>query len=318
MGKTRKPKAKVAQVNPIGIPSVREFNEELLASEDHPHGPIAAMVDQLQSISVEEKMCALQSLSFLCQNRQRIPEIVQSDIVKTIASWLMDPCKSIRNATAGALRNLSINGIEVCENLVEQDVLTPLLALLNEYALSPEWVPHFDGKMNNQMDEEADTFLQAINLVWNLCESTGIALNNFNQTRIVQSFIRYLDYNVFGLDICKCVFVVAMFGTQLISILTLIHSDCRRPMFGSHNRRQSSRLANSQQPRPRTVIASIYCGGGSFIHIAEHTSSCNMCQYSSVLGTAFKFNFPYTVENVEHQPQNHFGWRQQCHTAQCK
>lgn len=203
MGKTRRPKPKVAQLNPIGIPSVREFNEELLAAEDHPHGPIAAMVDQLQSISVEEKMCALQSLSFLCQNQQRIPEIIKSDIVKTIASWLMDPCKSIRNATTGALRNLSTNGIEVCENLVEQDVLTPLLALLHEYALAPEWVPHFDSKMNNQMDEEADTFLQAINLVWNLCESTGVALKNFNQTRVIQSFIRYLNYKVFGLDICE-------------------------------------------------------------------------------------------------------------------
>ncbi|XP_037042309.1 HEAT repeat-containing protein 3 [Bradysia coprophila] len=212
MGKTKKSKPKVAAVNPIGIPSVRDFNEELLAAEDHPHGPIAAMVDQLQSISVEEKMCALQSLSFLCQNRQRIPEIVQSDIVKTIASWLMDPCKSIRNATAGALRNLSMNGIDVCENLVEQDVLTPLLALLNEYAISSDWVPHFDNKMNNQMDEAADTFLQAINLVWNLCESTGVALSNFNQTRIVQSFIQYLDYKVFGLDIsiavAQCLVVI--------------------------------------------------------------------------------------------------------------
>lgn len=203
MGKTKKSKPKVAAVNPIGLPSVRDFNEELLAAEDHPHGPIASMVEQLQSISLEEKMCALQSLSFLCQNRQRIPEIIQSDIVKTIASWLMDPCKSIRNATAGAMRNLSMNGIEVCENLVEQDVLTPLLALLNEYAISPDWVPHFDTKMNNQMDEASDTFLQSINLVWNLCESTGIALSNFNQTTIVQSFIRYLDYKVFGLDICK-------------------------------------------------------------------------------------------------------------------
>lgn len=205
MGKTKKPKPKVAQVNPIGIPSLRDvtFNEELLGAQDHPDGPIAAMVDQLQSISVEEKMCALQSLSFMGQNHQRISEIIESDIVKIIASWLVDANKSMRNATAGALRNLSINGIEVCESLVEQDVLTPLLALLNEYALSSDWVPHFHSEMNNQMDEEADTFFQAINLVWNLCESTGIALENFNQTTVVQSFIRYLNYQLFGLDICE-------------------------------------------------------------------------------------------------------------------
>lgn len=244
MGKTRKPKAKVAQVNPIGIPSLRDFNEELLAAEDHMDGPIQAMIDQLQSISVEEKMCALQSLSFMCNNGQRIQEIIKSDIVKTIASWLVDPCKSIRNATAGALRNLSMNGIEVCENLVEQDVLTPLLALLNEYSLLPEWMPHFDSKMNNQMDEEADTFLQAINLVWSLCESSDTALSNFNQTSVVQSFTRYLDYKVFGLEICKyCLYRVI--PSKMTKILTSTHSHCRRSMLGGNYRKQSKCLGGS-------------------------------------------------------------------------
>lgn len=203
MGKTKKPKPKVGKVNPIGIPSVNDvyFNEELLGAENHPDGPIATLVEQLQSISVEEKMCALQALTVLCQNQQQIDDIINSDIVKIIASWLADSNKSIRNATAVALRSLSLCGIEICEKLVDQDVLTPLLTLLNEYALAPNWVPVFDKRVDGQMDEKSDTFLQAINLVWTLCESTSVALANFNRSTVLHSFIRCLDYTVFGLDI---------------------------------------------------------------------------------------------------------------------
>lgn len=206
MGKTKKPRPKSAKVNPIGIPSVEDvqFNEELLGAEAHEDGPIAALIEQLQSVSVEEKMCALQALTVLCrQSPQRTNEIIESEIVKIIASWMMDPNKSIRNATAGALRSLSLCGIEVCENLVEQDVLTPVLALLNEYAQTSDWVPIFDKHMNDQIDERSDTFLQAINIVWNLCESTSIALENFNRTSVLSSFIRCMDYTVFGYDIGK-------------------------------------------------------------------------------------------------------------------
>lgn len=227
----------MAKVNPIGIPSVRDIeqNEEFFGGDDEmPEGPISALRDQLQSISIEEKMCALQALTVMCQNKTRIDEIIETDIVKIIASWLMDPNRSIRNATAGALRNLSVCSVEVCENLVEQDVLTPLLALLNEYAADAEWTPHFDVHLNMQTDERGDTFLHAVNLVWTLCESTAVALDNFNQTRIVESFVRCLNYQQFGFDIsiavAQCMLVISednpaawrvlsAFGADLLVIL---------------------------------------------------------------------------------------------------
>lgn len=204
--------AAAAKINPTGLPSVRDM-EEMFGDEEATEGPIAALSEQLQSISLEEKMCALQALSFICQNQQRTQEIQDSEIVKIIACWLVDPNQSIRNATAGALRNLSLCGIEVCEYLVEQDVLTPLLALFDEYANKADWVPSFDKTLNNQVDEVSDTFLQAIHLLWNLCESTSLALDNFNQTLIVESFLRCLNYNVFGFDIAiavaQCLLVIS-------------------------------------------------------------------------------------------------------------
>lgn len=216
MGKTRKPKSHAAAAaNPTGLQSLRDagFDEELFGSEAHPEGPITAIVEQLQSACVEDKMCALQALSFLCQNQQRTQEIQDSDIVPIVASWLMDANKSIRQATAGALRNLSVCGVDVCESLVERDVLTPLLALFAEYAADGDWSPTFDKSLANQLDERADTFLQAIHLLSNLCESTSLALDPCNQASLVTGLVRCLDAQRFGSDIAigvaQCLLIVS-------------------------------------------------------------------------------------------------------------
>ncbi|CAD7086432.1 unnamed protein product [Hermetia illucens] len=225
MGKTRKNKRLIPRVNPLGIPSNREVdeNEELFGINDHPEGPIQAIFEQLQSVSVEEKMNALQSLALMSASVDKARVLSSSEIIRVAAPLLMDRSQPLRNATAGALRNLSVCGVDVCENLVEQDVLTPLLALLNEYAMNPTWVPIFDQELNNQLDEKSDTFLQAINLLWNLCESTSVALENFNQTSVVQSFIRCLDFNVFGLDIsiavAQCLLVISEDNANCWNIL---------------------------------------------------------------------------------------------------
>lgn len=205
MGKTRKPKTNKNKVNPVGIPSVHDISleEDYEFDESTSAGPIEIITEQLQSVNVEEKLCGLHTLSTLCQNNQNIPLIISGDIVRIAAPLLVDPNRNIRYTAAGAFRNLSVCGVEICENLVEQDVLTPLLELFTEYAQLGDWTPVFDKSMDNQLDERADTFLQAVNLVWNLCESTSVALDSFNQSSLLQSFIRGLNWNVFGLDICE-------------------------------------------------------------------------------------------------------------------
>lgn len=216
MGKTRKPKIR-SKVNPLGIPSLREIerNEDAFfdAEDSYPGGPIQAIHDQLQSASTEEKMNALQSLATLSLNAEKVKLICTSDIIRIIGPLLVDKNLSIRNATAGAIRNLSINGVTVCETLVEQDILTPLLVLLTEYANIQDWIPNIDHTMKNQLDEKSDTFLHAINILWNLCESTSIALDNFNQSQLLPSFIRCLNYKIFGIEIsiavAQCLLVIS-------------------------------------------------------------------------------------------------------------
>lgn len=232
MGKTRRSKDRPNNDNPLGLPSINSMlmQEELNGIEETTVGPVTAIVEQLQSVSVEEKMCALQTLATLCQNHQKINGIIESDIVRIASPLLMDPNINIRNATAGALRNLSVCGLEVCENLVEKDILTPLLALLNEYSTVVDWVPTFDNNSKDELDVRSDTFLQAVNIVWNLCESTSVAVESFNEAHLLQSFIRGLNYTVFGYDIGELlslflldIFLIEIFFQQslLPSVLLL-------------------------------------------------------------------------------------------------
>lgn len=206
MGKTRKPRFRPQKTNPVGIPSLREINLNDELNDSHPDA-LAIIRDQLQSGSTDEKMCGLQTMAFLSLKQDKAEAMCAGDIIRIAIPLLVDPNKNIRNAVAGALRNVSLCGVEVCESLVEQDILTPLLTLLTEYTSTADWVPVIDKSVPHvdQLDVTGDTFLQTVNLVWNLCESTSVALQHFNQANILESFVRFLNYTVFGIDICRCI-----------------------------------------------------------------------------------------------------------------
>uniref|UniRef100_A0A182XHA9 Alpha-carbonic anhydrase domain-containing protein n=1 Tax=Anopheles quadriannulatus TaxID=34691 RepID=A0A182XHA9_ANOQN len=213
----------------------RQLREGLGGSEKS-GTPVEAIVEQLESAVTEEKICGLQSLATICQGEINVGELVGNNVIRIASSLLVDPDKSVRHATAGALRNVSVVSVELCEFMVDQDVLTPLLALLTRYPSNGQWTPTFDKNMQNQMDEHSDTFLQAVNLLWNLCESTSDALNAFNQSQLLENFVTFLNYNVYGLEIAiavaQCLLVVsednasswrvlANHGSELTSLLAI-------------------------------------------------------------------------------------------------
>uniref|UniRef100_A0A0A1XJ21 HEAT repeat-containing protein 3 n=1 Tax=Zeugodacus cucurbitae TaxID=28588 RepID=A0A0A1XJ21_ZEUCU len=226
MGKTRRNRVRlVANSNPLGLNGVADFlndDEELM---ENGLGPVDTIREQLLNVNVEEKLNALQSLAVLVQSgkKDKLTAICQSDIIRIAAPYLYDRDQPLRNAAAGALRNFTVCMPEVCELFVEQDVLTPLLTLLNEYAQNGEWVPNFDAALR-QLDIRSDTFLQAVNLLWNLCESSTLALETFNQSQLIASLIRCLDYNIFGLDIAisvaQCLLVVSEGNQKIWNALT--------------------------------------------------------------------------------------------------
>lgn len=197
MGKTKKGKPKQHKATPIH--HLLSPDDDAMEENESSGGPIHCIMEQLQANSSDYKMCGLQALSTLCQKEVNIPAIISSEIVRTASPLLVDQDANIRHAAAGAIRNLSAVSVETCENLVEQDVFTPLLMLLNQY-VNNDWRPTTERK-SDQLDQKSDTFLQAVNIVWNLCESTSVALEYFNQSQLLESFVRCLDFEVFGLDI---------------------------------------------------------------------------------------------------------------------
>jgi HEAT repeat-containing protein 3 len=104
-------------------------------------------------------MYGLQALSHLCEKQPSFgSKIVSGECVRIAAPLLVDSDPALRHAAAGALRNLSAISVEICENLVDQDILTPLLSLLQKHYFNTNWVPAIEKK-TNQLDQNSDTFL---------------------------------------------------------------------------------------------------------------------------------------------------------------
>lgn len=212
MGKTRKQRYRTKRPSQGGTP---QLPDEELNGENHSEDAFIAIREQLQSASTEEKMIGLQSMAFLSLNSRKAEAMCETDIIRIASPLLVDQNENIRNAVAGALRNVSLCGINVCEALVEQDVITPLLSLMDDYINKVNWVPTIDRSVDRveQLDLAADTFLQAVNVLWNLCEASAVALQHFNQANILESFIRFLNYSVFGMDIAvavaQCLLVIS-------------------------------------------------------------------------------------------------------------
>ncbi|XP_053675935.1 HEAT repeat-containing protein 3 [Anopheles nili] len=223
MGKARKVKFHRHKTNPTGLVDVNELIDQGLAGSAKSGTPIEAIVEQLEAVVTEEKICGLQSLATICQGEINMSELVDSNVIRIASSLLVDPDPSVRHATAGALRNLSVISVELSEFMVDQDVLTPLLALLNRYPSNGSWTPTFDKNLQDQMDEHSDTFLQGVNLLWNLCESTSDALNAFNQSQLLVPFVSFLNHSVYGLEIAiavaQCLLVVSEDNTSSWGVL---------------------------------------------------------------------------------------------------
>lgn len=187
MGKVRKVKTRT----PSGVDTSAEIDVES-AGEAEGCGPIEAICVHLQQANVEEKLNGLHSFAVLALRKEKVPEIRDSELVRIAAPLLCDKESAIRNATAGAFRNLSVFGTEVCDFLVENDILTALLTLVRSYDLTK-------GGFENEL--HADTFQQAIHLLRNLCESSPTATEALNQANFLSSLLLGFDYRKFGLEV---------------------------------------------------------------------------------------------------------------------
>ncbi|CAH2050454.1 unnamed protein product, partial [Iphiclides podalirius] len=202
MGKVKKRKVNKSHSN-----IVQDISDEELPV-DSKENVIQTILDQLQGSNVEEKYCGLQTFALFIESPENIAQAIENGLVKVVAPLLLDTAGSVRNAAAGSLRNMSAVQLEICDALMEQDVMTPLICYFHENA--ENWIPDTNSKSKN---EDVDTFIQCINLLMNLCESSELAVKYLGQSKVLSILLpRYLNLPTFGCDIVsavlQCLFVV--------------------------------------------------------------------------------------------------------------
>uniref|UniRef100_A0A7N6FFP2 SYO1-like TPR repeats domain-containing protein n=1 Tax=Anabas testudineus TaxID=64144 RepID=A0A7N6FFP2_ANATE len=191
MGKSKTTKFRRPQFNDVGLPvnAVKEVDAE---EDDGDDGcPAAELLEKLQSPSADMREFACASISRVVQQSQTIPGFLQRDAVRRLGPMLLDSSLAVRETATGALRNLSAcGGQEVCEDMVKHDVMTPLTALLRECCAGFE-----SGvmPMKDQKNVVEDVANEAVNLLWNLCESSSQALSVFNKSGLLDVVVQCLE-----------------------------------------------------------------------------------------------------------------------------
>ncbi|XP_050346672.1 HEAT repeat-containing protein 3 [Nymphalis io] len=217
-------------------------------SVDSKENAIQTMIDQIQTANVEEKYCGLQTFAMLIESPDSLEQMINRGIVKIVAPLLFDPASSIRNAAAGSLRNMSTVSLDMCDLLIEHDVMTPLICYFHEYAES--WSPDVSSKTK---DEDMDTMVQCTNLLLNLCESSDLAVKYVGNSRLLDIFPRYLDLSVFGKEIViailQCLFVVVE------------DNPLAKDKVRSYSERQLTELLLLESSDPSTLFIKTLAGG---------------------------------------------------------
>ncbi|NWY10553.1 HEAT3 protein, partial [Aphelocoma coerulescens] len=183
----------------------------------------AELLEKLQHPSAEVREYACASISKLLQQRHVIPAFVQRDVVRCLGPLLMDHSLAVRETAAGALRNLSAcGGFDVCDDMVTNDIMTPLVALLKECStgldanqLSPK---KCRGMNKNYIEDIAN---EAINLLWNICECNNTALYIFNKEGCLEAVLHYMKKFATNVDlaisVANCLQAVTEDNPDLLS-----------------------------------------------------------------------------------------------------
>uniref|UniRef100_A0A8C8F8X8 SYO1-like TPR repeats domain-containing protein n=1 Tax=Oncorhynchus tshawytscha TaxID=74940 RepID=A0A8C8F8X8_ONCTS len=174
---------------------------------------------RLQSPSADVREFACASISRVVQQSQTIPGFLQRDAVRRLGPLMLDRSLAVRETATGALRNLSAcGGHEVCDDMVKQDVMTPLTALLRE--VRPSLVNHSLTLMYLWKNTVEDVANEAVNLLWNLCESSSQALSVFNKAGILDVILQCLErhtHNIkLALSAAHCLHTVTEDNAELL------------------------------------------------------------------------------------------------------
>lgn len=272
MGKTKNTKFKRPQFSPDGL-AATSANQSVEEIEDDEDSPAAEFLDKLRSPSADLREYACASISRVVQQSQTIPGFLQRDAVRKIGPLLLDHSLAVRETAAGALRNLSAcGGPEVCENMVRQDVLTPVTALMRECCAGFD-VNSSPAKKGQKHTVE-NVANEAVNLLWNLCENSSTAVSVFNKAGLVDTLLHCLERHhqnmELALSAAHCLHTVSEENSDLVRSVN-------SAMFGVLD----NILSSKQTSMEHTLLCTL--AAGSLWNLKNSLSSAQQSQTVSAL-----------------------------------
>nr|XP_033336474.1 HEAT repeat-containing protein 3 [Megalopta genalis] len=202
MGKQRKERRKPHKKNPTGLPSVKDFKEEEaenIIDEDR-ETALQRVYEEIQSANVEEKLSGLQTLETMSCDSGLAVYIAQGGIAKMVGPLLVDDNILVRTGSASTLRYIADNGkAEAQESLLKDDIMTPLCSLLKQHYTN--WHPTINQIDKNIKNDEKEAFVQAVTLLWTLCENNELAIKYSNEEDLVSILTKFFDTTIYGMDI---------------------------------------------------------------------------------------------------------------------
>lgn len=196
MGKTRAKKRRCFRKIPTGLPSVKEAQKEAQENSSL-SAKTLPLLEKLTSTTSSERECACAGLANLVFERGAIPTLLNQDIVRRLGPLLIDNDRGIQEGAAGTLRNLSVaGGPEVCEKMVEQDVMTPLSTFVRQ-SLDALGATNESLRNSKIQIQAASLAIQAVSLLWNLCENCSTAVDIFNCEGLLPCLVSCLESDVY-------------------------------------------------------------------------------------------------------------------------
>ncbi|GFS89845.1 HEAT repeat-containing protein 3 [Nephila pilipes] len=221
MGKSKSKKFKIKSSNPIGIPSLRELDSSYLnLNTTNDTESVKSIFLQIQSQRVEERETGAVIVANLANNKEFVGALLEENFIKIASPLLIDKNLAVRNAVAGCLRNIAACGdYTVSEAMVEQDIMTSLVMLFEQY--KGPWTPI--KTESNKLDSKLEIFIEACHLLWSLCENIDLAVSIFNEKDLISILIPCLKVEIYGsevpLAVAQCLYTVTENNRKLNEIL---------------------------------------------------------------------------------------------------
>ncbi|KAK3755936.1 hypothetical protein QZH41_020472 [Actinostola sp. cb2023] len=266
MGKTKAKKRGKHRLQPLGHIGNVDVAENG-NSADNLDGRTVPLLQKLCSTAPEEKECACAGLANLVFEPGAVPVLIRQDVVRRLGPLLIDSNRSIQEAAAGALRNLSLSGgADVCAKMVEQDVMTPLTTFIIQ---SLESLQSECNRPDTEYKKQTVILvIQAINLLWNVCESSATAVDIFNMKGILPYLVKCLETDVYPMSL-------AMPAAQCLHTVTEDNPSAAQALCGSSHLMKAIEKALVVEPSTNEVMLMKVLSAGILYNVRYSIPICS-------------------------------------------